>query len=585
LTALTRARVSGIVSVSVLLTTLVVLSAVRPYRPFPSLDDFAFVPLAWARWDPTLFPRDTLLRAFVPQPPAWDLIVAALDRTVGEAQGFWFLTMALTAATLAGAAGLLRAVGVSPLLLPLVAALAFCGPVIGFGSAAYDGALSGGFHAQLLALCALLWAYNGFVRDRMLSTGAWLGAAALADPVVAVHGVIVLGFASLVVGERRWTRLPALAGVALLASLPVSLPLLHSFMGGSEPAGAMRHEIVRLGYEFRAPEHYLPNLTPPSTWWYLGLMALGGIAAALVPRSEPHRGPVRALAGLLAGHAVLMVAAVLLYGSSMPESWRYASAVPYILDLSRTSGLILPLAAVLLVGALELRPGSRTTGTVHELLWTGLLALAASALVLYVGWQLPLAGLVIVSVALRITGWSARTRLGLFTALAAVLAFGVVRIAEGTSLRAPLSPDEASLYRWARTTAPGSLFIVPPGLQGFRFYARRSVYVDFRLLQPALPASTREWWRRMELVSAPDSAALGSPGWLGVPQWDRTYANRNTPDRIVTLLSRTGAEYLVWDRSGLDVPPYVPVKRVPAPGAALAFSNGRFEVNALSSSR
>jgi hypothetical protein len=567
------------------MTTLVVVRAMRPYRSFPSLDDFAYLPVAWAWRDPSLFPRDTLLRAFVHHTSAWNVIVAALDRTVGEALGFWILTMALTAATLAGVGRLLRAAGVSPLLLPLVAALAFCGPVIGFGRGAYDGALGDGFHVQWLAVLALLWAYDGFVRDRMLSAGAWLGAAALAHPVVAAHGAIVLGFASLVAGERRWTRLPALAGVALLVSLPVSLPLVHSLMSGSGPAGAMSQEIVRLGYEFRAPQHYLPGLTPTSTWWYLGLMMVGGIAAALVPRGEPHRGPVRALASLLAGHAVLMVAAVVLYGSLMPESWRYASALPYMLDLSRTSGLILPLAAVSLVGALELRPERRAMCTVHELLWTGLLSLAASALVLYVGWQLPLAGLVVVAVALRFTQGSGRRRLVLFAALAAVLAVGLVRIADGTTLRAPLSPDEANLYRWAQTTAPGSLFIIPPGLQGFRFYARRSVYVDFQLFPPATLASASEWRRRMELVSAPDSTALGSPGWLGVPQWDRTYANRNTPDRIVSLLGGTGAEYLVWDRSGLNVPPYVPVERVPAPSAVLAYSNGRFEVYAVATPR
>jgi hypothetical protein len=144
-----------------------------------------------------------------------------------------------------------------------------------------------------------------------------------------------------------------------------------------------------------------------------------------------------------------------------------------------------------------------------------------------------------------------------------------------------LSPDEAGLYRWAAGTPTNALFIVPPGLQGFRFYGRRSVYVDFKLFPPATPSSSPEWRRRMELVAAPDRLALRSPGWSGVPQWDRTYANRNTPARIVTLLRETGADYLVWDRSGLDLPPYVPIERPDVPGLALAFHNSRFEVYAL----
>jgi hypothetical protein len=291
---------------------------------------------------------------------------------------------------------------------------------------------------------------------------------------------------------------------------------------------------------------------------------------------------VRRLAGLLAGQGLLALAAALLYGSWMPARWRYASPLPYLLDLSRTSGLLLPLAAVLLVGALELRPARRTlTPPGHELLWTGLLALAATALVLFVGWQLPLGALVVLTVALRVGSGNPRLAWPLVAGVLVVAALGVVRIRERTRLRAPRSGEEAGLYRWAASTSPQALFIVPPGLQGFRFYARRSVYVDFKLFPPATPASTPEWRRRMVLVAAPDRRALESPGWSGVPQWDRTYANRNTPERIATLLRETGASYFVWDRAGLDVPPYVRVVRPPAAGATVAFANDRFEVYAL----
>jgi uncharacterized protein DUF6798 len=213
-------------------------------------------------------------------------------------------------------------------------------------------------------------------------------------------------------------------------------------------------------------------------------------------------------------------------------------------------------------------------------LWTGLLALAATGLAFYVGWQLPLAGLVMATLALRVLGSGPRAAWALWAAVACIAAIGVVRIDADTVLRARPSRDERGLFRWVAATAPDALFIVPPGLQQFRFYTRRSVYVDFKLFPPATPASTPEWRRRMELVAAPDRLALASPGWSGVAQWDRTYANRNTPARIVTLLRETGADYFVWDYSGLDIPPYVPVSRAPAAGARLAFANGRFEVYA-----
>jgi hypothetical protein len=83
----------------------------------------------------------------------------------------------------------------------------------------------------------------------------------------------------------------------------------------------------------------------------------------------------------------------------------------------------------------------------------------------------------------------------------------------------------------------------------------------------------------MELVSDPDRLALRSGGWSGVPQWDRTYANRNTPARIAALLRETSADYLVWDRAGMDVPPYAPLAPGPdVPDLRIAFANDRFKV-------
>ncbi|HEX3247685.1 MAG TPA: hypothetical protein VHX16_19920, partial [Chloroflexota bacterium] len=248
-----RLRLPAALPALIVLAAAIAVRATRPYRPFPSIDDFAYLPLAWAWRDPALFPRDTLLRGFVHHTPAWDLIVAALDRAIGEPRGFWLLTILLTLAALATVLRLMRATGVSPLLLPLVTALAFCGSVIGFGRGAYDGALGDAFHVQWLSLCAVLWSYDGFVRGRTIVSGAWLGVAALCHPVVAAHGAIVLAVASLGAGAGQWKRLPALAGIALLVSLPVSLPLVRSIAVSNGPAAAMTPDVVRLGYEFRAP--------------------------------------------------------------------------------------------------------------------------------------------------------------------------------------------------------------------------------------------------------------------------------------------------------------------------------------------
>jgi hypothetical protein len=91
----------------------------------------------------------------------------------------------------------------------------------------------------------------------------------------------------------------------------------------------------------------------------------------------------------------------------------------------------------------------------------------------------------------------------------------------------------------------------------------------------------RLWRQRLENVAAPDALARDARGWEGVAEWDRTYAGRNTPARIESLLHETGAGYFVWDRQGLRMPPFVNRNRTPDSGLAIAFENARYEVYRL----
>ncbi|HEX5386785.1 MAG TPA: DUF6798 domain-containing protein, partial [Gemmatimonadales bacterium] len=133
----------------------------------------------------------------------------------------------------------------------------------------------------------------------------------------------------------------------------------------------------------------------------------------------------------------------------------------------------------------------------------------------------------------------------------------------------------------AQRSSNDALFIVPPGMEGFREYARRSIYVDFKLFPASTVSAVPEWRERLDLISAPDGAARAAAGWPAVPLWDRSYASRNTPARIAELLRTTGADYFVWDRRGLDVPPYVSLPRDPDPAVHVVYANDRFEVYAL----
>jgi len=68
------------------------------------------------------------------------------------------------------------------------------------------------------------------------------------------------------------------------------------------------------------------------------------------------------------------------------------------------------------------------------------------------------------------------------------------------------------------------MFIVPPGFEQFRTYTDRGASVDFKLFALATLSPIPEWRRRLELIAAPDSAALARRGWPGLPAWDSSYA-------------------------------------------------------------
>jgi hypothetical protein len=147
---------------------------------------------------------------------------------------------------------------------------------------------------------------------------------------------------------------------------------------------------------------------------------------------------------------------------------------------------------------------------------------------------------------------------------------------------APVPSRDAGLFQWAQQSTPGTaLFVIPPGMDAFRYYSRRSVYVDLKLFSPAVPRAVPVWRARLDEIADPDSATLQHQGWPGIEvHWDRRYAVRNTPDRIAWLLRHTGADYFV-SRSGL--PGAAPLWENTLASAHLvtAYHNDRYEVYRL----
>lgn len=546
------------------------------YRPFPSIDDFLYVPLAWTAANPTLYPRDELLHAFLLHAPAWRLVVTGLGQYLGEPLAFWVATLALTVATVGAAWRLLVGLGGRAAFLPIAVLVGFCGRVQGIGRGLYDGALGNAFHVQWLALVLLLWAYDAYLRERPVWAGILLGCAAAAHPVVGVHGAFVLAIATMTAGAGKWRQLGPLALSCLVVSAPVALPLARGLLAGG-PSGLPTAEIIREGFLFRTAHEF--SFVGTSTAAAL-LLAVTGLAGFLALRLLGRTGSKRYTAGyvgLLLGHGLLILAVVLFHGPFSFGDLQSRWLLPYMLHLSRTSPLFVALAGIAVTAAVSVRV-TEERRIPSGILARGALIAVLATLLLVLPWRpsyvfAVAAGLPFFLVAGRVSHRAVAAGL----VLAATVALGFA--SRHQVLRATLTPEETELYEWVHKATPDSaLFIIPPGLEGFRFYAVRSAYVDFKLFQSSSPRMIAEWRRRIDQVSAPDRAAREARGWPAVPLLDRSYANRNTPARIADLLVTTGADFFVWDSAGLLTPPFVPVVRSEDRRVEVTFANPRFEV-------
>lgn len=561
--------------------TALLLRAARGYRGFPALDDLAYLPLARAAIDPTLYPRDVILHQFVLHAPAWVPLVRVFDSTIGLPAGFWLLTVILSVATAAAAYRLMRALGGTGLLLAVVMLLGFVGRVVGVGRGLYDGAFGDSFHAQWLALTLLLWSYDAVVRGASIGAGLFLGLAGLAHPVVGFHGAIAILVAS-VAARDPWRRLATTALVAALVGAPLIVGLGRK-LGAAANATWPAARIVRDGFIFRAPHEFAMQETTLEAALAIALLAAAGLASLRLVSAVVAGRSWRAMLGLLTGHLLILVAAVVVHGPWEIAPWTRQTVVPYLLSLTRTSPLVLALAAICIGVALERRGDLRGKGGLaRELLWLGLFLAVAVLLTLFVAWSPGLAAAFALAVAGRAVARQGRGYAFVITGYLMAAAGGAIWCWRHDRRYNEPAPDAAGLYAWAQATPKAALFIVPPGLEGFREYARRSVYVEFKLFPASTPAAIPEWRTRLETVAMPDRLAREALGWPGVPLWDRSYAARNTPRRIVELLRATGADFFVWDRAGLAVPPYITPPAEPVASLAVAYRNERFVVYRLS---
>ena len=96
------------------------------------------------------------------------------------------------------------------------------------------------------------------------------------------------------------------------------------------------------------------------------------------------------------------------------------------------------------------------------------------------------------------------------------------------------------MYEWCQArTDPGDVFIIPPGLAGFRLGAGRAVAVDWKCM-PILPKDTVRWYERLATICGREFRTLAQAG-EGFNQMDEPAARR--------LAVRFGARYLVARRN------------------------------------
>jgi hypothetical protein len=437
-------------------------------------------------------------------------------------------------------------------------------------------------HSQWLALCALLFVFDAVTRGRWIVAGIVLGVAALAHPLVAAHGALAVALGGLVDGRRGVVGVATAAVVSFLISVPVTLPVLAELLAHDVLSQGSVQEVITRGFLFRAPHHYLLEASSVA---FLGLLSLIGLGALLRLRpalAAPHR----RLAGLAAGLVMLFLAAAFFHGAFLDGSWKTVSTLPYVLDLARTSPLLMGLAAVLFAVALErqmLRGDAPVQFQPSERVawWLSLFA-AVIVLVIHLRfdpWVFVLLSLTFATVVALRLGRYHRT-LALTWVAAGTLA--AAAFSYQTEPSATLEPSEQALYEWIGDQTPSSaLFVIPPGMYEFRYYSRRSAYVDFHMFLIGQPDQVAEARRRLDRVTDPDKLALSQNGWPAIAEWDRVYAQRNSPRRVRRLLASIGADFLVLDKKDRERPPYVTPVAAMVPGIAVAFENQRFIVYGL----
>jgi hypothetical protein len=263
--------------------------------------------------------------------------------------------------------------------------------------------------------------------------------------------------------------------------------------------------------------------------------------------------PATMAMGLICGLGALHGVTTLFYFAA--ES-RYLPL--YILDATRSSPLFFALSAALFAAVMEQRSEAGLTGAGwgSPVVLAVVVAAGAAGLAILVlnttptGWFFATSGILLIS-----APGKAVPKVALAVLLTAIFGWTAYHL----HLRPLVERQRAELFEWAlRETSRDALFIVPPGMHGFRLFARRSIYVDFRLFPIAQPGLAWRARTRLERIAQPDVRARAARGAVAVGLWNRAYLDATRCRGIARLMDETGADFLVRqvrDAAGNRHPP------------------------------
>ena len=379
-------------------------------------------------------------------------------------------------------------------------------------SLGYSSIFSEIFQPSTIGALGYLAAMLLFLKTRYLASGFALAVGGLFHANFLVLAFPFFFLAHAFLGKESLLRRLIRQFIPLVIPLALLAPLML------ETASAQGAETARTIMEtIRAPFHYvtlqfLEDFVPFLGWLFLGY-SLGWELLSTSPGARSFKALVYAILILL-GVASLLTTAVYISVIAQAYVWRLAPFLVLMFQILASVGLVHFVIGRADASGPKVKPVPMYLG----------IGLIAAHYVYKASFPLNVVIAVIVLaalVAVRKIYSSGAVFVGRRPEKA-VVAFWVgcavvasVMLTRKVSLITGLPPEETSLIAWAHGTPAGSVFLVPPDLENFRFHSERAIIVDWKS-GAFKPDDVLEWYKRIATVSgieSPRSADEVSKGY------------------------------------------------------------------------